>query len=216
MTGPEMVYEWKLGFDIFASGAAPGFTTTQVYAILNRAQDYIIDELYTNNQFDLFGSIIIYDYFISGGSASDTSVTVSLPSNYWKFISAKARVTKSAFSTTGIVKSRTDRRLEKVEFVSQDEFEKIDQDITYIGGDLKRYFDKPFATIYSSTIKVRGDVYSTFDPVLFLTYLKKRSDITASVDCELSEKIHRQVVDKAIDIAKTTINIQEPQSTKTQ
>lgn len=222
MNGATMLSEFRLGFDIIASGAAPGFEDTQVYSILNRAQDYIIDELYDKKDLINLGALVKNYAVVSGGLAynfgEDTPYAL-LPTDYWLYVNSFSIYYRTeGFSSTGIVKSITGSALspmtEENIHISFPEFEKIQKNTLY---DENFYLKKLICTtgipygVPSQALLLKKD-YNTVLLDINLIYIKKRATISTSTSCELQEQMHRKVVDKAIDTAKVIINIQEPQS----
>ena len=228
MDSASLLYNFRIGFDIIASGEAPGFTDTQVYSLLNRAQDYIIDELIDRKQYQFLGKLLKIGLELTVTSHSGNGFIGQIPTveesyaeySFWKILSASATITRSGFSTSGLIRSNSGQSIEPIKLLSPEDFEKWDKSISDFGRNSYIRFYNPVGTISDSGLNddfsliIRADAYTTIEKA-DITYVTKREDISASQECQLSEKVHRQVVDKAIDIAKTIINIQTPQSSNT-
>lgn len=208
MDGATMLSEFRLGFDVIASNAAPGFTDTEIYSLLNRGQDYIILDLYKQRNFELLQSLI-KEGAIAFSSSSEYRYGV-LPIDYWLYITLSVIAIRTAATSTGFIPSFVDNSGSRVDCDLIDPKEALQ----FLASPFNRYriWKNPKAYLEGNYIRVIMDNFSTTSSGN-LTYIKKRASISNSVSCELQESLHRLVVDKAIDIAKTIINIQEPQST---
>jgi hypothetical protein len=209
MTGAEMLYEWELGFDVIASNAAPGFTSTEKYALLNRGQDYIILDFYKQKDFVSLQSLLVNSNVTISSSTRYSSGI--LPANYWLLNKVNVKVTRSALTNTGFIPSHTnvDVYLECEEIDFKNSYKYFTSSFNNF-----RFWKEPKFYLSNKTIYIIPDDYTTLSTTAILFYIRKRLDISASQSCELQESFHRLVVDKAIDIAKTIINVQEPQSTQ--
>jgi hypothetical protein len=212
MTGAQQISEFKIGFDVISSNAAPGFTDSEIYSLLNRGQDYIILDLYKQKNWDLLGTLI-YEDGNTPISQGLSVYTISNFNNYWLYVSSYSIVHRLPLPSTGFMTSLgvTDVSYRKFtnDFISVEEKEK------YLTSpfNLNRIFKNPKFFIANNEYNVILDDYTNAISFIMVRYIRKRLDISSSQSCELQESLHRLVVDKAIDIAKTIINIQEPQST---
>lgn len=208
MTPAEMLYSWKLGFEVIASGAAPGFTNTQVYSLLNRAQDYVIKERVTSRD---YGSLftLLTDNSAGASGGGNKLYYRDMPADYWIYLMSHSTITRTALDTTGFISSH----LISSEVFIQNDLIEPDQAIKFLPSSFnsERIFKEPKAYLTTNRLNVIADDYTTVN-LITIRYIRKRADIDGSTTCELPEALHRAVVDKAIDIAKVIINIQEPQS----
>jgi hypothetical protein len=207
MTSTAMLYEWRLGFDILASGAAPGFTDGQVYAILNKSQDYIIKECLEKKDLLSINTIII-DSSVAASGGTNKLYYRALPADYWLYIESHSGLTRTALGNSGfiptlVIATETSITNEPID---------PDQAVNFLPSAFNslRIFKSPKVYPETNNLYVIADDYTTIVNII-LRYARKRATIANAVDCELPEIMHRKVVDKAIDIAKTIINVQTPQ-----
>lgn len=212
MNGAAMVSEFRLGFDVIASNAAPGFTDIEIYSLLNRGQDYVINELLINRDFkNLFPIFVDYGTPVNGGGSN---FYITLPSQYWAYVSSFSTLTRSPINNSGFISSHEITVGESIE----NELIPPEQAIHFFPSSFNslRIFKNPKIYIHNyagnNVLEAITDDYTTISYIA-IRYIRKRVDISNSVSCELPEVLHRIVVDKAIDIAKTIINIQESQDT---
>lgn len=208
MNGPTMLYEWRLGADVIASGAAPGFTNTQVYSLLNRAQDYIIKERVTSGD---YGSLfpILVDSSAAASGGTNKLYYRAVPADYWIYITSHSTLTRASIDNSGFIPDHTISS----EVAIQNDTIEADAAIKFLPSSFnsQRIFKEPKSYILNNNLYVIADDYSTVTNIV-MRYIRKRATIDGSTTCELPEVLHRAVVDKAIDIAKVIINVQEPQS----
>jgi len=209
MTNTEMLYEFRLGADVIASGAAPGFTDTQVYALLNRSQDYIIKDLYNEKNYLLLEEIVTTDSVAATYTGSNKVYYRALPADYWLYIDSYSSLTRTAMSATGFIPTQFISSAQPLKnfVVSRDKATEILSSVF----NSSRIFKNPKCYIEDNKLTVLGDDYTTITNIS-LIYVKKRTDISSINNCELQESLHRRIVDKAIDISKVVFNIQETQS----
>ena len=209
MTSSELVYNFRIGFDIIASGAAPGFTDVEIYSLLNRGQDYLILDLYKQKELKLLQSLIKED--AATLTLASNIYSGSLPVDYWLLYNVSTTVTRTSLTSTGFIPTH-----ENVSGVVLD-CDIIDpkEALQFLPSSFNslRVWKNPKVYLETNNINIIVDDYTTITDNKVI-YIKKRLDISNSQTCELQESLHRLVVDKAIDIAKTIINIQEMQSTK--
>lgn len=211
MTGAQMITEWRLGFDVIASSAAPGFIDSEVYSLLNRGYDYVILDLYKQRELKLLQSLI-KEATVSL-SLSANIYSGSLPADYWLPYNVTTTVTRTGLTSTGFIPTHTNVSGVVLDCDIIDPKEAI-QFLPSSFNSL-RIWKNPKAYLETNNINIIVDDYTTITDNKVI-YVKKRLDISNSQSCELQESLHRLIVDKAIDIAKTIINIQEPQSSKNQ
>ena len=208
MTPAEMLYNWKLGFEVIASGAAPGFTNTQVYSLLNRAQDYVIKERVTSGD---YGSLfpILVDSSVAASGGINKLYYRAVPADYWIYITSHSTLTRTAIDNSGFIPTH----LISSEVAIQNDIIEPDNAVKFLPSSFnsQRIFKEPKSYILDNNLYVIADDYSTITNII-MRYIRKRVDIDGSTTCELPEVLHRVVVDKAIDLAKVIINVQNPQS----
>jgi hypothetical protein len=209
MTPAELLYNFKIGFDVISSGAAPGFTDGEIYSLLNRGQDYLILDLYKQKELKLLQSLI---------KESTTTLTLasniysgSLPLDYWLLYNVSTTVTRTSLTSTGFIPTHTNVSGVVLDCDIVDPKEAL-QFLPSSFNSL-RIWKNPKVYLETNNINIIVDDYTTITDNKVI-YIKKRLDISGAQTCELQESLHRLVVDKAIDIAKTIINIQEPQASK--
>lgn len=203
-----MLYEWRLGAEVFASGAAPGFPNTQVYSLLNRAQDYVIKERIASGD---YGSLfpILVDSSTAASGGTNKLYYRAVPADYWIYITSHSILTRTAIDNSGFIPSH----VISSEVAIQNDTIEADAAIKFLPSSFnsQRIFKEPKSYIIDNNLYVIADDYSTITNII-MRYIRRRATIDGSTICELPEVLHRAVVDKAIDIAKDIINVQNPQS----
>lgn len=207
MTAVEMLNLWKVGFEVFASNSAPGFEDSDIYILLNRAQDLIIEELVQQKDW-LRLQAVLYEHMGVPYVESETYFKyLALPSDYQYYIESYSNISRTAISSSGFLGTKyTDAKLIKNKDISFDYADKFHSN----GFNTLNVFKEPKAFINRGSIYVITDSYTTVN-YINIRYIKKRREIGVG-NCELDEPLHRIVVEKAIDLGKKTIFIQEPQS----
>lgn len=211
MTATEMLNLWKVGFEVFASNSAPGFEDSDVFILLNRAQDLTIEELVLQKNW-LRLQAILKEATLSPSTESITGFSyAAVPADYNYYADSYSVTTRSAITTTGFMGNKAhSSKPVKNQDISVEVLDKF-----YLNGfDSILIFKEPKACVKSGNIYVIPDSYTTISSII-LRYVKKRREIGVGGslgDCELDESLHRIIVEKAIDLAKKIIFIQEPQS----
>lgn len=210
MTGSQMLYEWRLGFDVIASGAAPGFTNTQVYAILNRAQDDIILELVNSKEYTKLIPLVTGATLPLVG-ISDKLCWINVPSDYWLYLNSYSTLNRVSLgnSASGFIPEYTVDSGE----LFRNELINPEQAVNYKPSSFNNYrlFKEPKTYIEGNRLYTIMDDFMTISEIT-LQYVRKRADVSDSVSCELPEVTHRFIVNRAIDIAKLIINSQNQQN----
>lgn len=207
MDSATLLYNFRIGFDIIASGAAPGFTDTQVYSILNRAEDELVLKAITEKDFISINTILVDSSVgISGGT--DKLYYRALPADYWMYIESHSGLTRTALGNSGFFPTLAIASEKQI----TNEYIEAEQAINFLASSFNslRIFKAPKSYVLNGNLYVIADDYTTIINII-LRYIRKRTLISSSATSELPEVMHRLIVDKAIDIAKVIINSQNPQ-----
>lgn len=218
MTAQEMQYHFELKLNQFHS-IEKTYTSTDVSAFLNLAQDQVIQDRYSKK----VGSIVsffeadektrmelgslISNHIVNTGSfvTSDPALHPNalfalLPNNYLYSLQEMCTVSYSDCNNDGVTGTA------KVIPIRHDEYLM----------NIENPFGKPYRKLiwrmdYGSTgakkhelVHGSGETISTYK----LRYLRKPTtiDINTGVDCELHESLHEEIVDRAILIALAMIS----------
>lgn len=216
MTANEMLNLWKVGFEVFASNSAPGFEDSDIFILLNRSQDLIIEELVTRKDWLRLQKLVLENSSNSPSTQAGTEFKyISLPSDYQYYVNSYSIVDRTGITNTGFIGSKEalDRLVKNIDITVQE----LDNFYTN-GFNQISIFKNPKACVRHSELYIVPDSYTTIKAIT-LRYVRKRLEIgnvSGTGDCELDESLHRLIVEKAIDLAKKIIFIQEPQSSNNQ
>ena len=201
MTGPDMIYQWKVEFDVIASGAAPGFEDSEIYILLNKAYDSLILELYKNK--DWLSLQTISDSVAC--ILSETSYIV--PSLFWLYIDSYSLMTRASILSTGFIQNlnTSDYTIVSNKLVSPENFLKYRQTVFNSNEIIKN----PYVHLIKNIISIIVDIYTTLKGVV-ITFVRKPLLISNNQSCELQESFHKTIVTIAVDLAKQSISIKEP------
>ena len=218
MTAQEMQYHFELKLNQFHS-IEKSYTSTDVSAFLNLAQDQLIEDRYSKK----VGSIIsffesdektrmelgslISNHIVNTGSFDTTNVALhpdalfaALPSNYLYSLQEMAVVSYvdcNNDSVTGIAKVlpiRHDEYLMNIDNPYGKPYRKLVWRMDYGSTGAKKH----------ELVHGSGETISSYK----LRYLRKPTaiDVNTGVDCELHEVLHEEIVDRAILIALAMIS----------
>lgn len=213
MTISEMHTSFKLGLDKVDSLGYPNFLEDEIDLLLNQAQDRIVKQrLGINNikqagfeaiqkRTDDLRELVKNAVLTPGVNVSDNKpngVFVTLPTDYWFIINEEVNL---SFTCNGATQS--DRIMVKA--IQHDDYNKI----------IKDPFNKPskdefiVRLMYQDKVELitgNNETVTTY----YLRYIKKplAMDYTNSVDCELADHIHQEIVDEAIRVALEDIEAQ--------
>lgn len=218
MTAQEMQYHFELKLNQFHS-IEKTYTSTDVSAFLNLAQDQLIEDRYSKK----VGSIIsffeadektrmelgslIANHIVNTGSFDTTNIALhpdalfaALPSNYLYSLQEMAVVSYvdcNNDSATGIAKVlpiRHDEYLMNIDNPYGKPYRKLVWRMDYGSTGAKKH----------ELVHGSGETISSYK----LRYLRKPTaiDINTGVDCELHEVLHEEIVDRAILIALAMIS----------
>lgn len=207
MTVQELHTAFKIGCDKIDSLNYVNFETVEIDHFLNQAQDRVVKQRYGLNNIkrqsfeesqkrieDLKELVTTSTIVPTANSASNidtNAVYVTLPTDHWFIIQervdltypdCRGNVTTSKVRVVPIQHNDFD-------IIINDPFKKPNEDKV-----LRLMSDGKVELIHASNHVINNYI---------LRYLKEpqRIDYTNSISCELSEHIHQEVVDNAIDIA---------------
>lgn len=204
MTGAEMITNWKIGFDIISSSAAPGFTDTEIYSLLNKAEDYLVLESYKNKQWENIHTIIRNYYTVPVGSTGGYSV--ALPSSYYLGIDSASFINRIAIPSTGFISTSTitNKVIDNIDLKNKNTF-LFYKDAFNAG----KIYKNPYVYIEGGVINIICDLYTTIVGVS-IHYIMDRVLISSSSSSQLPKVMHRIIVDQAIKFAQESIFSQLP------
>lgn len=182
-------------------------TSDTIFAFLNAAQNRLVTQMYLQYDQSTDGSRTDYKLIdslkplICNSTLEDRNVIhqfmtdFTLPTDYMYYIQSNSIVTKSHLS-------------------EQDTEERIvaNKDIKYtsVNDIMPAYYDKkiirvPYAVINknnSTTLQIVHDNYTIVNKVE-LTYYRKPKQINLNQDCELSDTVHMDLIEQAVEIFVT-------------
>lgn len=209
MTTLEMINAFKVGYDI-VNLEAPGYEDEEILIILNQAQIIeLMKEVSVRrwtNITRLIENEILDTLKPIAWSEFDYHTQVTASEDYLAYISSRSKITRATFKPTNgaewvgnifITKEQapryTSNRNNRVILITP-----------------RVYEDEAVAGDYT-TISILHDANTTFAGVedFELEYIRRPTDITLLVDCEINEILHERIVNTAVDIAKKVFNPQE-------
>jgi len=208
---------FKLGLDKVDSLGYPNFLEDEIDLFLNQAQERIVKQrLGVNNikqagfeaiqkRTDDLRELVKNATLTPIAQTSDnkpTGVFVTLPTDYWFIINEEVNLSFTCNGTT-----QSNRIM--VRPIQHDDYNKI----------IKDPFNKPskdefiVRLMYQNYVELITGVNETVT-AYYLRYIKKplKMDYNNSVDCELADHIHQEIVDEAIKIALEDIEAQRQQT----
>ena len=197
MTGPEMIYQWKVEFDVIASGAAPGFEDSEIYVLLNKAYNNLILELYKNKDWVSLQNLIHATFCVNG----------ALPIMFWLYVDSYSNITRSSYPSTGFSQTLNSSIPLDVtnKLVSVEDFSKYRQSIFNFYSIIKN----PYVCISGNLISIITDIQTTLFGITVI-YIKIPLTISNNQQCDLQESFHKTIVTIAVELAKQSISIKEP------
>lgn len=218
MTIKEMHYDFKKKLNKIDSQQYKNLLVPEIDWVLNEAQELFVKMVAKPRRKSYLGFEMnqrtiddIRTLVINNECLDVSNNTVALPDNYWHFIRAEVEMTKG--SCTGI-KGRFHVRQHDDEFENspfdKSSFEWRTVNGVFYEGGIKLYNDDTFTNnrLCISYIK-RPQYIHNAEEFRGGTYnLPSGTTLSGSVDCELPEQTHREIVDIAVLIA--TGQIQAP------
>lgn len=204
MTATQMLNEFNIRYDAIASSSAPGYDNTDVSGLLNIAQEEVFLAAYEAHEVTEKTTRILEELKVQDPITSFTTSTthpnavlVTLPTNLW--LITKEEVTISYTDCNGETQSKripVDEITDYQYNLNLDNpFRKPDQTIAW------RYTtgDRVIELIHDGTYS-----FTTYH----LTYLKQPQDIDIdnSINSELPNIVHRDIVERAVRLATASIS----------
>lgn len=208
MTVTEMHLQFKFGMDKLDSLNYPNFLETEIDLLLNQAQDRLVKTRYSGNN-NLKESYeetqkrsedlknITYNAFLLPGPVLPVdgidlmSRFITLPTDHWFIIQERCVISYTDCNN----QSKTD--VVEVRPTQHSEFSKIIKDPfkrPNLNKVLRLMENKRVELVSAPGVTITG---------YRLRYIKEpvRIDLNTLVDCELSNHLHQEIVDSAIQIA---------------
>lgn len=206
MTSAELISKFNIRLEAVASASAPGFTNTEIYSLLNTAENEIIKKyaqlgdyksIYTVVR--TYGGNISSMTLPSGESVYGIAISSIVSSPVRFFIDAMVRVTRTEPTITS--------EFVKAEIISTSDLSKF----------VTTNFNKPYfkypkiifgyqaSTAPHSYIIVIPDYYTTSIDQIQLTYVLAQIGIDDSNTSILPEFLHDDLVDLAVNLAAESI-----------
>jgi len=200
-----MLYEFRLAFDVLASNAAPGFTDTEIYSLLNKAEDYLVLELVNTKKYDLVYTLISNNTptTASGGSGL---YYISLPVDYWLPLETYSSITRIGFTNSGFVPTQamSGEMIKNIPIDAKDNFKYLQS--AFNGNKIYKF---PYAYVEGTNQYVISDLLTTVNDIN-IKYIKSRTAIGSSTNSELPIAAHRLIVDQAVKYAQESVFSQLP------
>lgn len=206
MTSAELISKFKIRLEAVASASAPGFTNTEVYSLLNTAENEIIKKysqlgdyksIYTVVR--TYGGIISPMTLPSGESVYGIAIPSVTSSPIRFFVDAMVRITRTEPTITS--------EFVRAEIISTSDISK------FVTTNFNRpYFKYPkivfgyqASTAPYSYIIAIPDTYTTNIDQIQLTYVLAQIGIDESNTSILPEFLHDDLVDLAVNMAAESI-----------
>jgi hypothetical protein len=144
----------------------------------------------------------------------DTSYLVSLPNDYWYYISAKVIADKGECKDVELNPYRQQQGdLFEVSVFDKSSFEWREVNITFLQDKIRIYTDGTFVPNYLclNYLKVPQTIHNAQDAQGGTYTTLSGTVLTGSKDCELPEKTHREIVDIAVLIATGELQMSDYQ-----
>jgi hypothetical protein len=198
MTSAEMKQYFLELYDINGSQTAAGLIDSEIYSFLNKAQDDMVLEIVALKQFDRIAVLKVYEEKdlssstrLGLGNAYD--IDSPLANVSYGYITSRSLLTRSALPVIS-----SPQWIDN-EIIDTSLVDKFDSNIynTPIFKNPKVFF------IGTVDLTVIFDAYTTPEATdsFIVEYIQKPTDIAVGVDCQLSESIHRSLVERAVKIA---------------
>lgn len=206
MTSAELISKFKIRLEAVASASAPGFTNTEIYSLLNTAENEIIKKysqlgdyksIYTVVR--TYGGSISSMTLPSGESVYGISIPSVTSSPIRFFVDAMVRITRTEPTITS--------EFVRAEIISTSDISK------FVTTNFNRpYFKYPkivfgyqASTAPYSYIIAIPDAYTTNIDQIQLTYVLAQIGIDESNTSILPEFLHDDLVDLAVNMAAESI-----------
>jgi len=198
MTTEQMVDNFLLEYDINGSGAVAGFTYNEILSFLNKAQFQIAEDVFLKIGPDQIYDInSIDEMYLAATIVTDTDYynalefQDSLPDDYMYYI------TSSIYMSRNTIKIMSNGWVpcQHIATASSEKFITSDVNIPI--------FVQPVVFLRDGNMTILIDSYTTIfgdgsDINFILKYAKIPATIDKSVNCELSEKWHQDIVNAAV------------------
>lgn len=210
MTVQEMHLAFKIGLDKVASLGYPDFTPEEIDFLLNQGQDTFVKQRYgstnikrqsfeeTQKRTEDIKNVVLNAIIVPAANASDninsTSQFVTLPTDHWIIVHELVDITYPDCRNV-----TTTKRGVYVEAIQHNDYSKL---IDNPFG--KPNTDKVLRLMENGRVELLPSSNTTITNY-HLRYIKKPRRInilsTPTVDCELSEMTHQEIVNLAVQIA---------------
>ena len=209
MTTQEMIDSFLLLYDLNGSGAVAGFTNDEIIDFLNKSQLDIVKKGFLKSGPALFPNLVdSYMLLMVATQASDAlfminsaKSTLTLPVDYLFYIDSSTLVQRTNFPT-----------ITTEEWIQNKRIHLSDLYKFTVGVANKAIFYNPVVVLHEGTIIIAYDAYTTINDLggetgnATMIYLKSPVDMTISVNSELLERWHQDIVDNALLTALMTVN----------
>jgi hypothetical protein len=206
MTAQEMHDAFKFGLDKFDSLNYPNFEPAEIDLLLNQGQDTFVKQRYgfTNHKKtsfeetqkrteDLKNIVVRYNAlaFINPNNINPDAAYFQLPPDHWLIVQELAEITYPDCRGANVTKKVFVKAIQHNDYskLIDNPFEKPDKD------NVLRLMDYGYVELLAGPgISING---------YYLTYIKQpvRINLTNNITCELSDMVHQEVVNTAIQIA---------------
>jgi hypothetical protein len=201
MTYTEMLQAFRVGYDI-ANLEGPGYEDSEVYILLNQAQDIEVLKEADLKRYTYISNVIVNEKGTLAAGLDYSYTKLYTPSQeYIGYISSKSKITRSTFKPI-----TSDQWVENI---------LIKKEVS--GRYLYNSINSPLLLqprVYEDTLKkitVIYDNYTTYATTnnFELEYLRKPILIANGVSCELNIFLHNRIVNTAVNLAKKVFNPNE-------
>jgi hypothetical protein len=203
MTTSEMIYAFKIGYDI-ANLEGPGYEDEEIIRFLNQAQEIEVMKEVAVRRWTYISNLIQNEVLSTVPVATYnyiSTVSPSEPEEYISYVSSRSKVTRNTFKSTS-----GDEWLGNILIQKEQSSKYVSSSLNHIILIVPRVYEDE-----DRTLTVIYDRHTTLDGTndFSLDYVRRPSDIAAGVDSIVNEVLHERIVNTAVDIAKKVWNPQE-------
>jgi hypothetical protein len=199
MTITEMHIDFRANLDKSNGLQYADIAPEAIDLFLNRSMDVLVEQLYKsgeieqlkelvkNTTFTLSATIPVYNY---GTKAYRSTFNIA---DYLYYQNSKTKVTRTAFPI-----------IASLEYITNDHIPESNAKYYVVDTFNKTFFKYPKVFIKDTSIIVMVDSYTTASTVangLIFEYISipTRMDLGNTIDCPLNERLHRKVIDIAVN-----------------
>jgi len=205
MTTSEMIYAFKIGYDI-ANLEGPGYEDEEIIRFLNQAQSIEVMKEVAIRRWTYISNLIYNEVLSTTAVAWGVYhhiriATPSEPEEYIAYMSSRSKVTRTTFKATS-----GDEWINNILIRKEQSSKYVSSSLNHVILIVPRVYEDENRTL--TIIYDRHTAFSGTDD-FSLDYVRRPSDIAVAADSIVNEVLHERIVNTAVDIAKKVWNPQE-------